>query len=414
MRRILCRRATKKATQLSPPLSRADLKPKDFARGYVNKEVLSSSEKGNAPTNVPHAGDIGDKNSTKHPDLVSVTKDADQFLYKFDQPLTKDDVVQDTGGLRLYFPGSQRTQATAVDTTDDRKVLRATFKQLPEGLSLSDATGAFVTQGTVQGKSEGATNAFDELSSLEDTGAEVCPASKNTGETGGKNGPTKAPDLMEMGNFRRGLSTAQGEPRTCVDFTFDQKTFLTGGNRSSFHLIPKKGGDALDATNIIPDKDVSGDTIVTVMFPGDLEPKDFARGYVDKNILSSSGKGDGPTNVNQAAHASEDGRTKYPDLLSITRDDDKFLFEFDQPLTQEDVVQDTGGLRLYFPETQQSQATGVEKAEGPKVLQATFKQLPEDVSLSDAIGGFVTQGAVQGKGKNASNAFDEVSKIKGS
>ena len=389
-----------------------NLKPEDFARGYVDKEVLSSSKKGNAPTNVPQAGNTGKDNGTKHPDLVSVTKDADQFLFKFDQPLTKDDVVQDTGGLRLYFPNSERTQATAVDTTGDRKVLRATFKQLPEGLSLADATGAFVTQGTVQGTDEGTTNAFDELSSLEDTGAEVCPAGKNNGKSGKNNGPTKAPDLMHVGNFRSGLVTAQGNPRTCVDFTFDQKAFLTGGNRSSFHLAPKKGGDALDATNIIPDKDVSGDTIVTVMFPGDLDPKDLARGYVDKNILSSSGNGDGPTNVNQAAHTGNDGSTKHPDLVSITRDGKKFLFEFDQRLTQEDVVQDTGGLRLYFPKTQQSQATGVKKTDNPKVLRATYKQLPEDTSTSDAVGGFVTQGAVQGKGKNASNAFDEVSEIK--
>ncbi len=389
-----------------------NLKPKGFARGYVDKEVLSSSKKGNALTNVPQAGDIGKNNGTKHPDLVSVTKDADQFLFKFDQPLTKDDVVQDTGGLRLYFPNSGRTQATAVDTTDNRKVLRATFKQLPEGLSLADATGAFVTQGTVQGTGEGATNAFDELSSLKDTGAEVCPASKNTGKSGGGKGPTEAPDLMKLDNFRRGLVTAHGNPRTCVDFTFDQKAFLTGGNRSSFHLAPKKGGDALDATNIIPDKDVSGDTIVTAMFPGDLKPKDFARGYVDKNILSSSGNGDGPTNVPQAGDIGKDNDTKHPDLVSITRDGDKFLFEFDQPLTQEDVVQDTGGLRLYFSKAQQSQATGVDKTDDPKVLRATFKQLPEDTGSSDAIGGFVTQGAVQGKGKNASNNFDEVSKIK--
>ena len=389
-----------------------NLKPEDFARGYVDKEALSSSKKGTAPTNVPHAGNVGEKNSTKHPDLVSVTKDADQFLFEFDQPLTKDDVVQDTGGLRLYFPNSEQTQATAVDTTGDRKVLRATFKQLPEGLGLADATGAFVTQGTVQGTGKGASNAFDELSSLEDTGKEVCPASKNTGKSGEGNGPTKAPDLMEMGNFRRGLITAQGEPRTCVDFTFDQKTFLTGGNRTGFHLAPKDGGDALDATNIIPDKDVSGDNKVTVMFPGDLKPKDFARGYVDKNILSSSADGNGPTNVNQAAHASGDGSTEHPDLVSITRDGKKFLFEFDQPLTQEDVVQDTGGLRLYFHKTQQGQATGVEKTDDPKVLRATYEQLPEDTSRSDAVGGFVTQGAVQGEGKSTPSAFDEVSEIK--
>ena len=42
------------------------------------------------------------------------------------------------------------------------------------------------------------------------------------GCTGDGSGPTKAPDLMSVGNFRRGPFTVEYEPTTCVDFVFDQ------------------------------------------------------------------------------------------------------------------------------------------------------------------------------------------------
>ena len=385
------------------------LEPKDFARGYVDKKSFSSDKKGNAPTNIGQAADIGDNNSTKTPDLVSVTKDADQFLFTFDQPLTKDDVVQDTGGLRLYFPNTKQTGATAVDKTGDPKEVRATFKQIPEGMSLSDAVGAFVTQGAVQGTSAGADNAFDEVVPLEDTGAEVCSV-KNTGKSGGSNGPTRAPDLMSVGNFRQGPVTDQGEPRTCVDFTFDQKTFLTGGNRSSFHLAPAKGGDALDATNIVPDKDVAGDTIITAVFPGDLKPEDFARGYVDKNIASSSSKGNELTNVAQAEGVSgSEGNTATPDLVSVTRDGGRLLFKFDQPLTTDDLVQDSAGLQLYYETAKKFASERVETTDDPSVLAARYTK---EVKLDDAAGALVTQGTVQSRPSDGEpggpNAFDEV------
>ena len=77
-----------------------------------------------------------------------------------------------------------------------------------------------MVQGTVQaaqGSRSGNTgkNAFDELAPIGDTGAEVCAAPENAGGTGPGTGPTEAPDLTSVGNFRRGPFTSQFTPATC-------------------------------------------------------------------------------------------------------------------------------------------------------------------------------------------------------
>ncbi|MGB3683660.1 MAG: hypothetical protein WA990_14370, partial [Rubrobacteraceae bacterium] len=51
-----------------------------------------------------------------------------------------------------------------------------------------------------------------------------------------KDGPTEAPNLLSVSDFREGPTTPQGEPTTLVDFEFDQKAYLKGGDRTSFHL----------------------------------------------------------------------------------------------------------------------------------------------------------------------------------
>lgn len=401
------------------------LGPRNFPRGYVDSKVATSRKQGansNNPFNVNQAAIVSNGGKTKNPDLVSVTRDGDQILYKFDEPLTKDTVIQNTGGLRLYFPksnGSSLRQAGALSVkSKDETTLRAFFgDDLPGGRDLPDAVGAFVKQGTVQaargsrGGNDGK-NAFDEVSKLEDTGIETSSAPKLSGQNGEGAGPTEAPDLVSVGNFRRGPFTSQFTPTTCVDFVFDQRAYLTGGNRTGFHLVPTDDSGALDATDIIPNSDGEGDVVVTVTFPGELRPGDLARGYVDGEVLSTDEAGNAPANVGQAEDAGERTQTEHLDLVSVSRDGDQFLFEFDQSLTQEDVVQDTGGLRLYFPDTRQTQATVVDKTDDPKMLRATFKQMPQGLDLSDAVGGLVTQGAVQGTDKGATNAFDELSPIK--
>lgn len=252
--------------------------------------------------------------------------------------------------------------------------------------------------------------------------------STTTGSTSGPGGtteeaytgPTEAPDLFSIGEFREGPSTDEGNPTTLVDFRFDQEAYLKGGDRTGFHLARTDGADALDATSIAPEKDKAGGKVVSAVFPGELEPEDFARGYVDSQVVTSRKQGankENPSNINQSAVVG-DGTTKNPDLISVTRDGDQLLYKFDEPLTQDDVVQNTGGLRIYFPKTnsnsvRQAGALSVDRKDA-ETLKAFFgRDLPGDRGLEDAAGAFVNQGTVQAErgsrgGNDGKNAFDEV------
>lgn len=266
------------------------------------------------------------------------------------------------------------------------------------------------------------------LTSCEEAGRSGNSTTGSTSQKGGttektNKGPTEAPDLVSVGDFREGPTTSQGEPTTLVDFEFDQRAYLKGGDRTNFHLVRTTGNDALDAKSIVPETDEEGDTVVEAAFPGKLKPGDFARGYVDSQIVTSREQGadkNHPSNVNQAATIGN-GETKNPDLVSVTRDRDQLLYEFDEPLTKDDVVQNTGGLRIYFPKTdnsslRQAGALSVDR-EDPKTLKAFFgRDLPGGKKLEDATGAFVKQGTVQAArgsrgGNDGKSAFDELSTI---
>ena len=183
------------------------------------------------PANINQSAPVSNGGLTENPDLVRATRDGDQVIFEFDEALTTDDVVQNTSGLQVYFSGvtQQSTIPSAgalVVRQESPTTLRAFFgADLPSGFTLDDAVGAFVDQGTVQAArgSRGANdgkNAFDEFAPLGDTGAVVCDAAPETGEVGDRSGPTEAPDLLAVGNFRRGPFTDGFEPTTCVDFVF--------------------------------------------------------------------------------------------------------------------------------------------------------------------------------------------------
>ena len=235
--------------------------------------------------------------------------------------------------------------------------------------------------------------------------------------------PTEAPDLISVDGFREGPTTPQGKPTTLVDFKFDQVAYLKGGDRTNFHLARTTGKDALDATSMVPEGDEERDALVKAVFPGELKAKDFARGYVDSQIITSREQGanrDNPSNVNQAAPIGN-GKTENPDLVSVTRDGDRLLYEFDEPLTGDDIIQNTGGLRIYFAKSdggsiREAGAISV-KRKDRTTLDAFFgRDLPGDRTLDDAVGAFVKQGAVQAAegsrgGNDGKNAFDELSTV---
>ncbi len=387
----------------------------DWARGFVDGGVVSTRDAGaNAshPLNTNQAVGITDEGRTANPDLVQVTLDGDLVRFEFDQELASGDV--DPGSLWLYWPTSgdstylRATAAEVVELADPWTLLAFFGTSLPSG-SLADAAGAYVRPGGVRavGGGRGANaghNAFDEVGVLVDSGAEVCPVSRHAGDPGGRGGPTDAPDLVAVGDFRTGPTTAQFERTTCVDFVFDQPAFLVGGDRTNFHLVPLDGGSAIDASTAVdvPDE-VPGDRVVTVVFPGTLVAGDVARGTVDTGVVGSDAAGAtaaAPLNVNQSAVLGNDGLTANPDVVAIVKDGDQVVFRFDQDLASDDVIQDTSGLRLYFPGV----AGGTRIAEvgssvvtrvNARTLRATYTTMPGRFGLDDAVGGFVTQGTVQ-------------------
>ena len=90
-------------------------------------------------------------------------------------------------------------------------------------MTLDDAVGAFVPEGNIKGNPDGNDqNDLDVVNTIGDTGLIVCEPSSAIGGEGDQSGPTEAPDLVSVGNFRRGPFTPKYETTTCVDFTFDQ------------------------------------------------------------------------------------------------------------------------------------------------------------------------------------------------
>ena len=247
-------------------------------------------------------------------------------------------------------------------------------------------------------------------------------ASPSLAQTTGS-GPTEAPDLVSVGNFRPGPDTDDGTPQTLVDYTFDQMAYLNGGDRSSFHLAPLDAGDALDARGVEPAADIEGDEVITVLYNGTLTPADYARGYVDTGVANSDPNNvsnENPANINQSEDLTPNTKTENPDLVRVRRGgESSYLFQFDEPLTDDDVVQSNSGLRIYFPETDQNStipsagAIRVEEVNDTTLRAIYSEDLPEGYTLSDAVGAFVRQGTVQSAqgsrgGNDGKNAFDEV------
>lgn len=147
---------------------------------------------------------------------------------------------------------------------------------------------------------------------------------------------TVAPDLVKVTNLRLG-PTISGGPSTCVNFTFDQKAFLTG-DRTNFHLVPANGDDAINGTSRKNKlcRDREGNRTVTVIFKGNLSAADYARGYVDASTVSSNAQGNAKTNVAQAEPIRPNAKTVNPDLVSVKVACKRNLvfYKFDEPLDQ--------------------------------------------------------------------------------
>lgn len=111
-----------------------------------------------------------------------------------------------------------------------------------------------------------------------------------------QSGPTTAPDLLKVDNFRAvGDVNGDGFTDTAVDFTFDQTADLQGGP-GNFQLVPI---DASEFQNQVLDgvgEPVAGDgtETITIAFTNKtsqtskVDPSRIARGFVDPATVQTA------------------------------------------------------------------------------------------------------------------------------
>ena len=207
--------------------------------------------------------------------------------------------------------------------------------------------------------------------------------------------PTRTPDLITVSNFRPGTPTDDGNPRTFVDYTFDEPAELSGGDATNFNLVPVDGGPVLDAKELI-----SGDNtnVYTIAYLGVIEQSDIARGFVDSGTVR--GPGEKPTNPLQSADVSNVGNTSDPDLVSVVPNiaTNELIYTFDQEVN----IDDDAGFGFYKRNGKEYDGS-LARQLSPTMVAVEFV----DVDVSSAIGATVDNGAVADL-QDDSNQPDEV------
>ena len=220
-------------------------------------------------------------------------------------------------------------------------------------------------------------------------------ASPALGQTTGS-GPTSAPDLQLIDNFRiAGDLNGDGTPDTAVDFTFDQPADLQGGP-GNFQLVPVEADrPPLDGIN----EPLAGDgtETITIAFSGQVDQEDIARGFIDANTVQAVGSQDGDVNPLQSVDVSNSGNTGEPDLVSVERGNEvgNFLvYVFDEEIRE---IGDTSGFNVYFPDgTESSNVTSANIVEDdPTRVRVTYGP---DTNVENAVGASVEANAVLGTG----------------
>lgn len=207
--------------------------------------------------------------------------------------------------------------------------------------------------------------------------------------------PTRAPDLISVGNFRPGTPTDDGNPRTFVDYTFDEPAELSGGDATNFNLVPVDGGPVLDAKELI---DGDNTNVYTIAYLGTIEQTDIARGFVDSGTVRDPNKK--PTNPLQSADVSNGGNTSDPDLVSVVPnvDTNELIYTFDQEVN----IDDDAGFGFYKRNGKEFDGS-LARQLTPTTVAVEFV----DVEVSSAVGATVDNGAVADL-QDDSNQPDEV------
>lgn len=207
--------------------------------------------------------------------------------------------------------------------------------------------------------------------------------------------PTRTPDLISVGNFRPGTPTDDGNPRTFVDYTFDQSAELSGGDATNFNLVPVDGGPVLDAKELISG---GGTNVYTIAYLGTIDQTEIARGFIDSGTVRRPDKK--PTNPLQSADVSNAGNTSDPDLVSVVPNllTNELIYTFDQTVN----IDDDAGFGFYKRNAKEFDGS-LARQLTPTTVAVEFV----DVDVSSAVGGTVDNGAVADL-QDDSNQPDEV------
>ncbi len=227
--------------------------------------------------------------------------------------------------------------------------------------------------------------------------ATLLVASPTLAQTAGS-GPTSAPDLQLVDNFRiAGDVNGDGNTDTAVDFTFDQPADLQGGP-GNFQLVPvESDSPPLDGIN----EPLAGGTepseTITIAFSGQIDASDIARGFVDPGTVQAADSMDGDTNPLQSVDVSNSGNTGEPDLVSVERGNEvaNFLvYVFDEEIRE---IGDTSGFNVYFADgTESSNVVSANITDDPTRVRVTFGS---GTNVENAVGASVENNAVVGTGE---------------
>ena len=219
-------------------------------------------------------------------------------------------------------------------------------------------------------------------------------------------GPTTAPDLLEVDNFRVvGDVNGDGFTDTAVDFTFDQPADLQGGP-GNFQLVPVDADDFQNQELDGIGEPLGGDETktITIAFTNKtnrsspVDPGDIARGYVDPSTVQTVGSQDGQVNPLESADISNQGNTGKPDLVQVVRGNEAgnfLVYEFDEEVTE---IGDTSGFNIYREDgTESSNVVSANILTGdPSRVRVTFGS---DTNVENAVGASIEANAVVGAGE---------------
>ena len=213
----------------------------DIARGIIQPNTVRVAGEGDETSNPLQTADVSDDGNSDDPDLVNVTanESTNSLVYAFDEPVS----VNSDGGFQVYdADASQYDGSVATDSLATPRLVNVTF----DGIDVSTAVGASVTQGAVSNQSDGdRTNSPDEVVVSNESAPQFTRCgdggTADMGDGGNGTGPTVAPDLVDIDNVTYRQNPEGDNCQTLVEFDFDEEVNAQGSG-GAFQLVPTTAG----------------------------------------------------------------------------------------------------------------------------------------------------------------------------